>query len=185
MWTASILREESTHLSYFLRGPRIIVGRNADIPFTEKSISRQHAEVKILPDGSLVLTDLGSKFGTFIIGDEEVSKLTPSEEYPVSSGEKIKFGIKDSIVIFKKEILSFCQTRISKAEKIQLREQVKIIGGCFVEHAEDATHIVSSRIAATMKMLTAIAVNKCIVTPAWLNFCATDNVIEMIPSTSE
>ena len=46
----------------------IVVGRDssADLVLEGDEVSRRHAELEVLPDGSVVVTDLGSRNGTFV-----------------------------------------------------------------------------------------------------------------------
>ncbi|MCB0213172.1 MAG: FHA domain-containing protein [Anaerolineae bacterium] len=49
---------------------RTIIGRetDSDIQIDDRQVSRQHAEIVLMPDGYYVLRDLGSKNGTFLNG---------------------------------------------------------------------------------------------------------------------
>lgn len=53
---------------YILTGAITVVGRGseADIIVDDSGVSRQHIEIRILDDGTPILTDLGSTNGTFV-----------------------------------------------------------------------------------------------------------------------
>lgn len=65
-------------------GKTLVVGREktCDISVPDPHISRRHAEVRLLPDGSMMVSDLGSVNGMFC-GDERVpyAVLQPGGEF--------------------------------------------------------------------------------------------------------
>lgn len=67
---------------------RFVVGREADcdLVLVEEKVSRHHAALERLPDGSYQLRDLGSTNGTFVDGRRV------SEPVALRGGEEIRFG---------------------------------------------------------------------------------------------
>lgn len=80
------------------RAPRsrfdfVSVGRNDgnDVVLPDASVSRFHAFLRELPDGSLVVQDVRSANGTFLCG-QPVPKQGERPPLPVRSGDAIRFG---------------------------------------------------------------------------------------------
>ncbi|MCL4289310.1 MAG: FHA domain-containing protein [Thermoleophilia bacterium] len=71
-----------------ITGERFVVGREADcdLALAEEKVSRHHAALERLPDGSYQLRDLGSTNGTFVNGRRI------SEPVKLQGGEEIRFG---------------------------------------------------------------------------------------------
>jgi ABC-type multidrug transport system ATPase subunit len=67
-------------------GERVVVGRSpaATAVLGHPSVSRQHAELR-LADGRLVVADLGSRFGTFVDGQQVESRT-------IADGSCVSFG---------------------------------------------------------------------------------------------
>lgn len=65
-----------------------VVGRaeDSDIRLTDTGVSRNHAELSLHPDGRVVLFDLGSTNGTFVLGKRI------DDEHEVGLGTLIGFG---------------------------------------------------------------------------------------------
>ncbi len=57
----------------------------------------------------------------------------------------------------------------------------KLVQAKIVTKPETATHVVSTKITATIKSLVAIALKLKCITLNWLEFCETTNAIELIP----
>ncbi|MCA9648829.1 MAG: FHA domain-containing protein [Myxococcales bacterium] len=68
-------------------GPNV-VGRaeDSDVRLTDSGVSRNHAELSLRPDGRVVLFDLGSTNGTFVLGRRI------DDETEVGVGSLIGFG---------------------------------------------------------------------------------------------
>lgn len=66
------------------------LGRSSenDLQLPEMSVSRQHAQLLIEPDGPVRLTDLGSSNGTFLNGQ----RLTPHQPVALRDGDRLGFG---------------------------------------------------------------------------------------------
>lgn len=80
------------------RAPRsrfdfVSVGRNEgnDVVLPDASVSRFHAFLRELPDGTLVVQDVRSANGTFLCG-QPVPKQGERPPLPVRSGDAIRFG---------------------------------------------------------------------------------------------
>ena len=71
-------------------GRGITVGRtgNNDVVLDDGTVSRFHAWFHREPDGRYVLTDAGSKNGSFVGG----VRLTPRRPAPVPDGARLRFG---------------------------------------------------------------------------------------------
>lgn len=148
------------------------MGRNVDassLSFdTDKSISRNHAEISLSEDGTLTVRDMGSKFGTFV----EVPGAEPIKivSHTVVSGQTIQFGALHSKVTFHLAKFSFCTTRLEKQDKEKLKAYCHILKARIVNQAEAATHLISNKFAATVKMLTAIVLNVKLISMEWFSF---------------
>ena len=117
------------------------------------------------------MRDLGSKFGTFVLEENgNTIRVPPEEPHRIESGQTIRFGIQHSRIVFEHETMLLCATRLDKKEKERLKSVSKIIGARIVSHAEECTHLISNKLAATVKMLTAIAKGASVVTLEWLSF---------------
>ncbi|WP_257457296.1 FHA domain-containing protein [Archangium lipolyticum] len=71
-------------------GRGITVGRtgNNDVVLDDGTVSRFHAWFQREPDGRFVLTDAGSKNGSFVGG----VRLTPRRPSPLADGTRLRFG---------------------------------------------------------------------------------------------
>jgi eukaryotic-like serine/threonine-protein kinase len=70
--------------------PSLLVGRqkNCDIQLEDTRVSREHARIDRLPDGKIIITDIGSLNGMFV-GDEKLERNTMTEW---SSSQSVKIG---------------------------------------------------------------------------------------------
>ena len=68
-----------------------ILGREAstDIPVADASVSRQHAEITMLPDGRLFVTDCNSSNGTFVIRKGAARRI---HQEAVLESDSLRFG---------------------------------------------------------------------------------------------
>ena len=71
---------------YDLRGTHLVMGRDplCDVPLTDKSISRRHAELRV-EQGKFHIIDLNSSNGTFV-------NSVPVSESPIRPGDQIRLG---------------------------------------------------------------------------------------------
>ena len=60
-------------------------GRDADVRLTNRRASRRHARIRVNPEGSAVVEDLGSTNGTFLNGK-------PVRRYLLKDGDKLSLG---------------------------------------------------------------------------------------------
>jgi pSer/pThr/pTyr-binding forkhead associated (FHA) protein len=69
---------------------KAVIGREepADILIPDDSVSRRHAEIRRMPDGSYVVRDLHSSNGTLVNN----VKLAPDADRPLRPSDKIAFG---------------------------------------------------------------------------------------------
>jgi len=75
-WVLKTLSSEGASLRRYPLGPGVhVVGSSpeAGILLNESGVSRRHAQLEVLPDGGVVVTDLGSKNGT-MVGGRKVRK---------------------------------------------------------------------------------------------------------------
>ena len=77
--------------------------------------------------------------------------------------------------------LSVCITRLDRNEKELLLSYTKILNCNIVNKVEDATHIVANKFAATVKMITAITLQRHIVRYDWFAFAITTESLVLIP----
>jgi S1-C subfamily serine protease len=71
-----------------ISGDQFTLGRegNTNLVLRDAKASRRHASLKQLPDGRVELTDLGSRNGTFVNGQQVTGSIT------LSGGEEIRIG---------------------------------------------------------------------------------------------
>ncbi len=60
-------------------------GRDADVRLTNRRASRRHARIRVNPEGSAIIEDLGSTNGTFLNGK-------PVRRYQLKDGDKLSLG---------------------------------------------------------------------------------------------
>jgi hypothetical protein len=77
---------------------------------------------------------------------------------------------------------SFCTTRLEKPDKDKLKRYAKLLGARMVTQAEHATHVVASKAAATVKMLTALVLPLKLVTAEWAAFAESAKAAVPIPA---
>jgi hypothetical protein len=83
MWCLRILNGKFAGQIFQLRSGPTVVGRapNCDIVISSQNISKEHARIEVLPD-KVILSDLGSRNGTFVNGVQIKSQK-------INSGDKI------------------------------------------------------------------------------------------------
>jgi pSer/pThr/pTyr-binding forkhead associated (FHA) protein len=187
MWILELLDEKNNLTilrSHTLAGQTITIGRSVDgdIVFpSDRSISRKHAELR-LESNSVFVLDLKSTLGTFVNGN----RIRPSEKVQISSGTIIKFGNEHTTVRILEIQFKFCPTRLEKPEKEKLKTIVGLIGAEIVKQVETCSHVLCNRFSATVKTLTAIVLQKPIVSLHWVEAfanCTSNSVI--IPDVKE
>jgi two-component system cell cycle response regulator len=85
-WTITVLSGMDAGRTFSL-GPTTVIGRDltADVVIDDEAVSRFHARISRLPDGSFLLEDLDSTNGTFV--DAE-----PVTRWPLASGARLHLG---------------------------------------------------------------------------------------------
>jgi diguanylate cyclase (GGDEF)-like protein len=82
-----------------LRG-KMTIGRSiqAEIHLDDDGVSRRHADVAVLPDGSVQVSDLGSTNGTFFNGDRITQMvLSDGDTIQIGSTTILKFSYRDAL----------------------------------------------------------------------------------------
>ena len=66
---------KSIHVVVLEENSKIVMGRghDADVRINDISVSRLHGTICLLPEGKIMLKDLGSKFGTLALIKEQVT----------------------------------------------------------------------------------------------------------------
>ncbi len=65
---------ERSHLPSYIEGRSYTVGRAGQIRIEDSSLSRGHAEIRFV-DGKILLRDLDSTNGTYLVVDEKLVKV--------------------------------------------------------------------------------------------------------------
>lgn len=86
------LIDTATNRSIDLASNHLILGRSStsDVVLDDINASRSHAELRLEPQGTWVITDLGSTNGTLVNGQ-------PITAHPLKSGDRISIGMTDFI----------------------------------------------------------------------------------------
>ncbi|XP_046676684.1 nibrin-like isoform X2 [Homalodisca vitripennis] len=97
MW---LLRNDEKGLIYRVSSGKehMVSRKDADLLLEgDQSISRKHALLSVNDENEnegIVLKDLGSKYGTFtIIGDGQLTQLSPQQQVTLKCGDNVRFGI--------------------------------------------------------------------------------------------
>lgn len=82
------LIDTTNNRTYDLASSRLLIGRESksDVVVEDINASRQHAELRLDPQGVWVVSDLGSTNGTFV-NDREITT------HPLAEGDRITIGI--------------------------------------------------------------------------------------------
>ncbi|XP_044015306.1 nibrin [Aphidius gifuensis] len=153
-------------------GDKFKIGRKGTDIILENdgSISRMHAfiEVKKQDDNSTkticLLTDVGSRYGTQIIGDNTI-KLEANKPQELKHNDTIQFGLDQ--YFFQVEYLPFVvlTSGLSKDDKIQLMEILDKVGGTICNQwTSQCTHLTVSEAKMTQKLASCLAAGVPIVT---------------------
>lgn len=167
------------------QGPSIKIGRSVEnslVFSADKSISRVHAELVVDKEiGSISIVDLASRYGSSANG----VKIQANVPFQVENGVVARFGVGNVRIRFVKRYYAFCTTRLEKPDKDRLKRCAKAMNGRIVSQVEHATHVVCSKIAATVKLLTALVVPLKIITVDWVGFMEGNKAAEPIPREEE
>ncbi|KAJ1390368.1 SMAD/FHA domain-containing protein, partial [Ochromonadaceae sp. CCMP2298] len=186
MWVGELLGSDGKVVKRFLlKGPVVNVGRAPDnsIQFeSDKSISRLHAQI-VLNSGPLSddikLIDLGSRFGSAVDGE----RVLPNTPFALQQGSRIKFGASSLRVQIVRQQLRLCMSsRLDRAQKDRLRAAAVQLGGRVESRPARATHMFATKMAATVKLLTALVLGIPAVTTDWIAFAESVKPAPVIPS---
>lgn len=179
------VNSQMVNCSVIFKGPSINIGRSVEnemVFSADKSISRVHARIVIDGANSTVnVTDLASRYGTSVSG----TKLQPNEPFPVEHGGIIRFGVGGIRVRLVRKQYAFCVTRLEKPQKDQIKRCAKLLSAKIVTQVEQATHVVATKAAATLKMISALVLPLKLVTVEWTSFAETSKTGVVIPSVDE
>jgi hypothetical protein len=126
--------------------------------------------------------DLKSTLGTFLNGERIVS----NQKIEIFSGSLLKFGNENTTVRILFMRYKFCPTRLEKNEKEKLKGFLGKINGEIVKTVEQSTHVLCNRFSATVKTLTAIVLQKPIVSLHWIeSFAASTSKVTLVPDAHE
>lgn len=95
-----IIEGAETGRLYKLGGEEMLIGRSeeASICIDARGVSRHHARVVPGADGEVVLSDLGSKNGTYINGEPvEEKSLVDGDQVQIGGTTILKFSYQDSV----------------------------------------------------------------------------------------
>jgi pSer/pThr/pTyr-binding forkhead associated (FHA) protein len=172
-------------VSYYIKGPIMKIGRNidSDICINDRSISRSHGEIH-MNDKTFAIIDFGSKYGTFLPRRDNQNKIKANEEICFQIGEPVRLGINMTFTLsYQSMSLNF--TRLERKAKDQLKKIAFKIDANILNNVEDASYLVTDKFSATIKMLTAIIINKPVITMDWFSFIETKKSCELIPPVSK
>ena len=88
-----------------VNGERYIIGKtvliigsskkgDVNVPINNKAVSRRHAKIEIADEGAILITDLGSTNGTFLISEDGSinDRMLPNEAYELYPGDTVVFA---------------------------------------------------------------------------------------------
>lgn len=165
----------------------IVIGRDStnDISFSDKSVSRRHAQIEIR-NNTLYLKDLNSKFKTCLKRHEinEVN-IIPYEEHQIFTNDIIRFGATPGypsrIRCIKYNWLFCVSSRLVKESKLNVNQCMTLLKARSTNNAANCHYIVTEQYSATLKNIIGIAMRKPFVTSSWLDFARSTAKIVDIP----
>lgn len=69
------------------------------LPSEDMSLSKTHAQLQVLPDGMLVVTDRGSTNGSFLLRKGAARELAPGRPTTLLDGDHVRFGDREMSVV--------------------------------------------------------------------------------------
>ena len=93
-----ILTRKATDKKYLVRKNTIVVGSSregdVDILIDNKAVSKRHAKLEMAEDKAILITDLGSANGTFLISEDGSinDRMLSNEAYELKYGDTIIFA---------------------------------------------------------------------------------------------
>ncbi|VEN57567.1 unnamed protein product [Callosobruchus maculatus] len=149
---------------YLLKDKYEVGRKNCDFLIeNDLSISRKHATIEV-ENNKVKITDAASKYKSFLNGEE----MTPNVACLLRCGDEIQFGVYNSKFRLEHQKFVTTATRLSGAEKMQLKNEMQSIHGSYVEEwSQDCTHLTVKEIALTVKVLYALIDDKPIIMPQY------------------
>ncbi|KAG8224049.1 hypothetical protein J437_LFUL001126 [Ladona fulva] len=151
--------------------PHIVSRITGDVILAEdQSVSRKHAVIKERGDSCQVtVTDLGSKYGTYI---NESTKLEANKPHELKDGDIIKFGCQWNEWRFNSKPLVVTSSTLPTEVKLSLKNLISELGGTLInDWRESCSHLTMESILLTAKVVCALASAVPIVTPEyWTSF---------------
>ncbi|CAH8670337.1 unnamed protein product [Dicrocoelium dendriticum] len=146
---------------------RLTIGRvEADICISDKSVSRRHAVLEVLPSGNdfrFLLTDL-SRFGTSVNG----AALT-DRQLELHSGDKITFGAQPGIaLVLRQQAFNVAVSSMDRITKQTVKSLVAQLRGHLMNSLEECSFLIMPCLVVTAKVVCALLKLVPIVTPAYL-----------------
>ncbi|XP_057321808.1 nibrin-like [Microplitis mediator] len=165
MW---LLVDSSKNIKKLNSGDTITFGRsNTDIVLSnDASISRNHAKLQVITVDNtekLFIEDIGSKYGTFLLNDDEKSEpfRITNEGYNIKNNDKIRFGLRNHIysLIYKPAIkYHVLISRVQGNDKNNLENTFEKIGGKILNSwSDECTHLTTTKTGITEKVACALA----------------------------
>ncbi|XP_032679000.1 nibrin [Odontomachus brunneus] len=153
----------------------------------DSTISRLHAVVSIEPceeselQYKCVICDV-SKYGTYILRNEEKKRLPKDEKFVLKPDDKVQFGLKHSIFIVTYHSFVVVTSSLNKEEAAKLKSIMTNLGGTLSDSWNvSCTHLtVPKQFLFTTKLACALASAKTIVTIAYW-----EAVMEAVEKTKE
>ncbi|CAK1596103.1 unnamed protein product [Parnassius mnemosyne] len=174
MWYLS--SQSDSRIIYIVPHKEIIIGRSGDAQYCnfavpdDPSISRKHATLNVLDD-TLIIQDLGSKYGTYLNNSSE--KLECNVKQKVNVNDIIKFGKMDCV--WKVHFINYTTcTSTLKGENLQnLKMILGKLGGILKSEWDDScAYLTMPAITLTIKVVLALVQGSFIVTTEFWNKCS-------------
>lgn len=183
MWLLTGIREENQDQVYYIYQSRehTVSRKGGDVTLAnDQSISRLHAKIihGTQDENQILVMDAGSKYGTFLLEDnDEKKKLVADEAIIVKSGSILQFGLQWNVFRLDYMPLVVCPSTLNSAEKSQLKGIVQALNGQLVsDWQENTTHLTMNKITLTVKVVCALGYGKPIVNLEFWN--ALKNAVE-------
>ncbi|CAK9816922.1 NBN [Anthophora quadrimaculata] len=141
--------------------------RKADILLLEDdSVSRLHASIYVEPKDVIVLSepisicklkDMGSKYGTYVMREEEWIRVS-TEEYNLKNQDTVRFGLLDQIFTVVYLPIIVVVSNINDNDKHKLKSLLDEIDGIIsLQWTSSCTHLTVSKATLTEKVTWAMA----------------------------
>ncbi|MCP4353251.1 MAG: FHA domain-containing protein [Desulfobacterales bacterium] len=97
--------------------------RSCDIVLADSTVSGHHADILFLPKGKILLTDAGSKNGTYLLKDKEFKKI---QKAYISPTDVLRFGVCEMAV---KDLLEFLHLKSGPSDPASSGKDKKRVEG--------------------------------------------------------